>query len=184
VSRRLAHAVFAAALLAGACRPAARPLATPPPQAPPRPPEPTEWEIVRDSAGFYLAGNRLDDADRVLAGYAAAHPGTEEAAEVEFQRALIKADSVGGEGLPRESAVLLGRYLARGPQAPHAREASILQRLTQSNDSLRQLIVTMRQQAEARDKAAADELAKRKTELDSVRTELDRIKRRLTGRRP
>lgn len=147
-------------------------------------PVPSAWEIARDSAHDLVAAGRFADARRVLTSFSLVSASSEETAEAEFQRALLEVNPANPDGSAHDAIALLERYLARGPTTPHAQEASIVRALAVSSDSLRQLLAVTRQQAEGRDKAAADELAKRSADLDSVRAELERIKRRLSGRRP
>lgn len=156
----------------------------PPPIAVPDLPVPSAWEIARDSAHDLVAAGRFEDAKRVLASFTLVSASSDETAEAEFQRALLEANPANAGGSMRDATSLLARYLTRGPTAPHAQEAAIVHALVLTSDSLRLLLTLTRQQSELRDKAAADELAKRSADLDSVRAELERIKRRLSGRRP
>lgn len=163
----------------------ARPVVPPPaPIVVPELPVPSAWEIARDSARELVMAGRFADAKRVLTSFSMASASSDEMAEAEFQRALLEMDPSNPEGSVRDASALLERYLMRGPTAPRAREASAMRALALTSDSLRLLLTLTRQQSDLRDRAAAEELTKRSAELDSVRAELERIKRRLSGRRP
>ena len=156
----------------------------PPPEVViPPPPAPPPWDLTLDSVRTFVSARQYADADRTLAAVAVAHAGTPEAAESDFWRALLLADPLNADASPREAIASLDAYIARGSGAPRYLEALALKRLVASSDTLRASLTASRLLADQRDKARIDELAKRQLELDSVKTELDRIKRRLTGKR-
>ena len=148
------------------------------------PPPPPPWEQTIDSVRTFVAAHQYAEAERTLAAFAVAHAGTPEAAESDFWRALLLSDPANAEATSHDAIAALDAYIARGASAPRYLEALTLKRLIASGDTLRSTIAATRAAADQRDRARTDELAKKQLELDSVSTELERIKRRLSGRRP
>jgi hypothetical protein len=126
---------------------------------------------------------RYAAADSILASFAALYPGTPEADETAFWRALLRADPA----LPTDSVSqvigALDAYLT-GERAPHRVEAAVVRRLLALVDSLRTANAAQHAAAEARDKSRDEEVNRLKEELQRSQAELERIKRRLGTPRP
>jgi hypothetical protein len=139
------------------------------------------WPVVKTAARLAADSGRFADADRILADYSAAFPGSAFAAESEYQRVLLKADPANKDVKPHEILLALDSYLAL-PNAEHVPEAQALRRFVVIADSLRAANAAARSAGDARVTARDDELNRLRDELAKTQDELDRIKRRLTGK--
>lgn len=168
---------------------------TPPPPRPLTAAEAARAEWPRELALVQAAAMRNDHplADSVLRGFSARYPGTEEAADALFWRALLRLDPAAARDAAhdpvREAATILDAYLAGGVAQPRYVEAATLRRLASLLDSLRVAAGGQRGMPSAaalRDtvKARDDELAKLRQELQQTTAELERIRRRLAPKRP
>ncbi|MGQ0640364.1 MAG: hypothetical protein ACT4P6_06255 [Gemmatimonadaceae bacterium] len=146
---------------------------------PPAPPPISAWPGTLAAALRAVNQGRYDDADGMLAKYALDHRGSDEGAEADFWRALIRLDPFNTRASGREALASLDSYLNAGRATARYEEAKILRRLLESLDSSRAQLSVLRTAAESRDRARDDEIRKLGDELDKTMAELDRIRRRL-----
>ena len=166
-----------------ACRTNNPPPSVPVVEAPPAPaisPWPGVFATVRQA----VDSGRYADAERTLAEFSVAHAGTVEATESDFWRAVLKADPANRDATTRDAIAALDAYLAGGETMSRFLEASLLRRSLVTIDSLRSAAFAARTAAEARDKLRDEEMLKLTDSLTATKTELDRIRRRLTSPRP
>jgi hypothetical protein len=154
----------------------------------PQPAEPTaqsEWPAVYARAITDANESRTSEADRELAAFAQRYPGSPEASEVTYWRALFKLDPSNAAAV-RESITMLESYLASAPAGTHRTEAGVLRRLglalEQRNAAL--AVVPPVPTARPEDKARDEEIARLRDELSKANAELERIRRRLARPRP
>lgn len=181
---RLAAIALATGAVAAGCN--RRPAPLPPPvlieRPPPQPISP--WPGTLATALRLAEAGRYADAERVLLEFSVKHAGTEDGAESDYWRALLKLDPANkGVGV-REQLALLDAYLGTGPSARRYGEALILRRIVETMDSTRALLATVRTSAEAREKAKDEEIRRLSELHDRTAAELERIKRRLVPVKP
>jgi len=169
-------------LLAGSgCLPVRRS----PAEEAPAPSAAAEWPTVYAQAMTAAREARQPDAERSLTEFASRYPGSPEAAEVPYWRALLKLDPANPAAL-RESIVLLEAYLANTPSGTHVAEAATLRRLglalEQRNAALAASPPAVGPRPE--DKTRDDEIQKLRDELSKANAELDRVRRRVSRPRP
>jgi hypothetical protein len=160
-----------------------------------RPPPPTSsvsanaaWGPVITAAHRDASAGRSEDAERVLRDFSAAYPGTVEAAESNYWRAVFMLDPANSRSSPREAEMLLAEYLDSNASVAHRPEAIVLRRIASTLASARE--ATAREAAAARATAADSrdaevrrldsEVKRLKEELEKTTAELDRIKKRLS----
>jgi hypothetical protein len=166
-----------------------------------------DWSRALATAKSEANVSQFDAADSVLAAFAANHPGTPEALETAYWRAILKMDPTNPDlSLPTAMASLDG-YLSDPRAQQHVVEAKSLRRVAGQLAGLTRVAVGAI--AEARDatatasnarsdaanaraeaaKAAPDsdadaEIKRLKSELAKANSELERIRRRLTQPTP
>jgi TolA-binding protein len=156
---------------------------------PPPKPQPTaesEWPAAYAQAMSEVRESRLGIADRVLTDYAQRFPGSPEAAEVAYWRALFKLDP-SNAAATRDAIGLLDSYLATTPNGTHRLEATTLRRLVAALDARDKALATAQaaiQQPKPEDKAREEELVRLRDDLAKANAELSRIKRRLARPKP
>ncbi|MDB4875922.1 MAG: hypothetical protein JWM41_2368 [Gemmatimonadetes bacterium] len=165
------------------------------------------WPTALSAAQKDVADGRYDTADSVLADFATRYPGTPEAVETTYWRALLRMDP----NNPRQSLTTamasLDGYLADQRPRHHVAEATIIRRVAGQLDGLNKLAANAMAQAkdatstakdakaQAADAAAAAaaatakatdvppsadaEIKRLKDELAKANAELDRIRKRL-----
>ena len=174
--RRLAF-VSAAALLVACVR-------TPPPAAP-TPAE--ELGHALNSAQTAASSGQHDEADAILARFAAANPATPEAREAHYWRAILALESSTSRADRDEARQRLDVYLADPATTAHLVEARIVRHLLAAVDSAVQVTdsatTAAREAAAEREEALRKEVQTLKEELAKTNDELSRIKKRL-GSRP
>jgi hypothetical protein len=170
-------------------------------------PTPTqEWPgvlaIAQDSAGK----NAFDAADSALAKFANRYPGTSEALETAYWRALYKMDPSNRASSMPQAMAGFDRYLADSRAKRHMSEATTLRRVAAQIDGLNKLAANAMAQTNAANanaanaraiaadaradaaKTAADatgtssadaEIKRLKDELAKANAELERIRKRL-----
>jgi hypothetical protein len=176
--RGTARIALAAALLFGvsACIPShTQPTLTAAPTAA------SEWLRTYSQATTDAREGRLPAADRALTDFATRFPGSSEAVEVPYWRAVIKLDP-SHPAASHEGLLLLDAYLADTAFRAHRTEATTLRRL---QAALEQRTAALAAQPAAPaprpdDKAREEELQRLRDELAKANAELTRIKRRLT----
>lgn len=172
-------------------------------QGQPRPPRPDrDWPPTLAIAQAYAARGEFGAADSALTGFAARFPGSTEALESAYWRAVYKLDP-SNRDLSLETAIAaLDGYLADTRPHQHTAEARTLRRIAGELDRLNRLAGNaLAQQIRdvngppatrvganeprteapkpAADSAAQDEIKRLKDELAKANAELERIRRRL-----
>ena len=141
------------------------------------------WDGTIDAVRAALDSGRYAHADSLLASFATLYPGTVEADESTFWRALLRTDPANSTSTTADGINALDAYLAT-ERAPRRIEAVVLRRLLAITDSLRTAQAQARAATEQRDKTRDEELNRLKEELQRTQAELERIKRRLGTPRP
>ena len=181
MSRR-APVVALVVLLAGSgCLPVRRSAA----EVAPSPTAATEWPAVHAQAMTDARESRHPVAEKALTDFATRFPGSPEAAEVPYWRALLKLDPANPAAL-REAISLLESYLATTPSGAHRTEATTFRglglALEQRNAALAAIPPAGAPRPE--DKAREEDIQKLRDELAKANAELDRIRRRVSRPRP
>ena len=164
-----------------------------------RPTPEDEWPSVLSSAQKRVTDNKFDVADSLLADFATRYPGTSEARETAYWRALFRMDPSNPHQSLVSAMATLDGYLADPHPRQHAVDAASIRRVVGQLDGLKQIAATAMAQAKdatvtAKDAkaqaadaaakaadtpAAVDEIKRLKDELAKANAELDRIRRRL-----
>jgi hypothetical protein len=145
-----------------------------------------EFGGVLSTAQSSAAAGDYANADRALAQFSARYPGSREAADAAYYRALYQLDPANHAGSLATGVADLDQLLAADPSAPHASEAQVLRRIAAAlQESTRLTAAAMSTQtsqtaAPGSDRAKDDEIAHLKDALAKATDELDRIKKRLT----
>lgn len=174
-------ALALALLLAGAgCLPVRRM-----PPADTTPTAASEWPTVYARAMADSRESRVPAAEKALTDFAQRYPGSPEAAEVPYWRAVLKLDPASPADV-RESMTLLEAYLADAPAGRHRVEAETLRRLGLALEQRNAALAAIPPAVVPRpdDKAREEEVQKLRDELAAANAELDRIRRRLARPRP
>ena len=160
----------------GGCLPrqATRPVSTVPTAS-------SEWPAAYAQATSEARESRYDVADRVLTGFAQRFPGSPEALEVTYWRAVYKLDP-GNGAASREAVALLDSYLATAPGGQHRVEASAMRRLATTIESRTAALAAQAAMPvpKAEDKSREEEILRLRDELSKANAELERIKLRLS----
>ena len=156
----------------------------------------SEWPLARAAAHQAAVGGKFTRADSILRAFSASYPGTESAADALFYRSFYKLDPAVETTAPaenvREARQGLEAYIAGGPMLPHYAEAITLRRIAAHLDSLHVAAAadpvraplgvaptqTVRDTLKMRD----DEILRLKADLDQMKSEMERLRRRLTPR--
>lgn len=148
-----------------------------------------DWGQTLAQAEVAAGDHRYADADKLLADYSNAFPGTDGAVESAYWRGLIALDPNNRDGSPQVAAALFQTYANAGGALPHRREAEILQRVAlrlQTPGSTTVAVTTTNAQSTTSPDRSADlkardaEIQHLKDELAKANDELERIKKRLT----
>jgi hypothetical protein len=156
----------------------------PPPDMQVEAPALDTWPLMREAARIAADSGRFDEADRMLAAYIAGRPGTDEVNEAALARALLLVDPRNPAASTAAAVDALGTLLRRSPDANHADATLALRRALLRVDSLERVVRLAHDSAQVRDSVQKAESARLTDELAKVREELDRVKRRLSGRPP
>jgi hypothetical protein len=177
------------------------------------PPVPLQWqyEEALAQAEREALATRFDVADRLLATFAAQHPGTHEGFESSFWRAVFKLDGANASASPRDAANLLDEYLRAPATAQHRGSATTLRRVAGALDARNATVAadpstptsapstatpssssaaprteprTETRAEERRDEKRDEEIQRLREELAKANAELERIKRRLAQPAP
>ncbi|MFN2566928.1 MAG: hypothetical protein ABR499_18170 [Gemmatimonadaceae bacterium] len=173
-----------------------------------------EWPPALQAAKEAARQGRYAEADSTLARFAARNPGSYEAREAAYWRALFLVDPANKGSSSAEALRALNQYFADGSTADAYDEATVLRRVVQQADSLtRSLAQANRLIAEAQEAAAdpspapaaappgapaerrvagvtrenrnlVEEVRRLRDELSKANQELERVRRRLSGQRP
>ena len=159
------------------------------------------WPASLGLAQQRAGDGRLDAADSALAEYAAHHPGSPEALETAYWRALYKMDPSNPRASLPSALASLDAYLGDSRPRQHVAEATVLRRVAGELDGLgKQAAAAVAQAKDANANAAnaanakaqadaktvaeapvtADEIKRLKDELAKANAELDRIRKRLS----
>ncbi len=152
---------------------------------PPVPTAATEWPTVYARAIADAAESRTASADRALAEFAQRYPGSPEAGEVTYWRAMLKLDPNNAAAV-RESVTMLDGYLASTPAGTQRFEADVLRRLGAAIEQRNAAIAAIPPSPTVRpeDKARDEELQRLRDEVAAANAELARIRRRVARPRP
>ena len=131
---------------------------------------------------------RYGVADKLLADYSARYPGSADAADAMYWRALYKLDPANQSAAPRDALVLLDSYLST-IATDHRPEAQTLRRVAAALEARAAAAATAAvppkvDPPKAEDKAKDEELQRVRDELAKANAELERIKRRLAQPKP
>ena len=175
------------------------------------PPEPLQWQYEETlaQAEREALAMRFDVADRLLATFAAQHPGTHEGFEAGYWRAVFKLDGANAAASPREAANLLDEYLRTPATAQHRGSATALRRVAGALDARSSMAVsdpatpsapssststsqtpsrteprTEPRADERRDGKRDEEIQRLREELAKANAELERIRKRLAQPAP
>ncbi len=154
------------------------------------PPTPamSEWTSTFPQVTQEAQASRWAAADRLLTDFAARHPGTAEAAETLYWRAVFRLDSANPTSSPHDAAALFESYLASPAGGAHRAEATALRHLANSVETRLATANTsaapVQSQPAAADKAKDEEMQRLRDELAKANAELERIRRRLAQPKP
>jgi hypothetical protein len=136
-----------------------------------RPTPEQAWPATRALAESAAAGGRYTTADSALTAFSSQFPGTREAGESDYWRAVFLIDPRNPQQSgPDAIAALTGYFSAPAPRA-HDAEANVLRRTA--------AVVTALREATAHATSQADSA---RTEADSVRTQADSARVALASR--
>jgi hypothetical protein len=150
--------------------------------------EPTaasEWPAAHTRAIAEANESKPAAADRTLAEFAQRFPGSPEAIEVPYWRAVVKLDPNSSAAV-RESMAILDSYLATAPTGTHRFEAGVFRRLALAIEQRNAAIAAIPPTPVVRqdDKAREEELQRLRDDLAAANAELARIRRRVARPRP
>ena len=131
------------------------------------------WATTLLAAQRDVERGRHAEADRALREFAERAPGSPEAADAMYWRALVMLDPASRAGSTREAGALLEKYLASEVPLTHRIEATVLQRMASALAS-----------AGNRPATSDTEVKALKEELEQTRAELERIRKRLASPPP
>lgn len=142
-----------------------------------------DWPIVVRHASLAADSGNYVNADRVLTTYASQYPGTREAREILFWRALFKLDPGNTAASVTEGLAMLDRYLADTATIAYRPEATVLKRLAVTTQVLQAKAAApgVKDTTIVKTSGSEAEIAALKAELAKANAELDRIKKRLAN---
>lgn len=160
-----------------------------------------EWPSTLAVAQARAVRGEFDAADSLLASFATRHPGTDEALETAYWRALFKIDPSNRNASLMAALAQLDGYLTSNRRREHIAEATTLRRTTAQLVELNKLAANAMSQAQNAKATAANataaaadakdaktmtvedaqaEIRRLKDELAKANSELDRIRKRLS----
>ncbi len=152
-----------------------------------------DWAATLDLAQRYATSGRFAAADSVLAAFALRNPGTPEASETAYWRAVYALDPSAQTPSLVGPMALLDGYIAGGPPRVHLSEATTLRRMANQLDALSKAAAANAQAAkisESRGEVVARppdnsadslEIKRLRDELAKAKEELERIRKRLAN---
>lgn len=149
------------------------------PSPPPEPPWPRTLAAVRAA----VDSGQFSAADSILAAFERAERDSPDVAESAFWRAMLRADPRNPAFESEQARRGIEAYLA-APNPRRRTEATVMLRMLELSDSLRDAQAAQRSAAEARDRTQEEEIQKLRDDLQRTQAELERIKRRLGPPRP
>lgn len=155
------------------------------------------WPDVLATARTRAANGRFDGADSTLADFATKYPGSPEAAETAYWRAMFRMDPTNPRASLPTALASLDAYLTDSRPREHVVEATSLRRIAGQLEGLSKLAANAMTQPKdpsaagkgqvadaskpADTAASADaEIKRLKDELAKANAELDRIRKRLS----
>ena len=165
--------LFGIALLVGGC--------AKPPASPPTSPA-MEFANAIEAARQRVDSGDYPAADRILAEYALRHPGTPEAREIPFWRAMYIVDPQNRTASIAQGIRALDLYLASDGAIWYRPQAEVLRRTALVIQSIRQAQTP--RQVNGRDTVFVtreEEIAALRDQLAKANAELERIKKRLAN---
>jgi hypothetical protein len=164
-----------------------------------------EWPATLELARNQALVGRFGAADTTLADFATRFPGSNEALETAYWRALFALDPTNKQTSAQNATALLDGYLGDMRPRAHVAEATTIRRVAAQVDALTKLAANAMAQANAANASAANakaqatdanaraetakgevtssqdaEVKRLKDELAKANAELDRIKKRLS----
>jgi hypothetical protein len=182
-SRVRALAAAGLLLLAAACRSggAAPVTAAPLPLA-----AEGSWAAVLAGVRSSMDAGLYARADSALEAFVERQPGTPEAAEARYWRAIVHLDPKNPDATPRTALAAIDAYLAGGAGQPHFLEALVLRRTASMLEASRRPVITIAADTTRpatvdpdRLRAAEDTIRQLRAELERTQGELERIRRRI-----
>ena len=145
----------------------------------------SEWPVVYAHAMTEAREARVSVAEKALTDFERRYPGSPEATEVPYWRAVLKLDPANPTAI-RESIATLESYLASSPTGVHRLEAETLRRLAVALEQRNAALAAIPPAVVPRpdDKVREEEMQRLRDELAAANAELDRIRRRLARPRP
>jgi hypothetical protein len=101
-----------------------------------------EWPTTLSMAQFRVSEGKFDLADSVLAQFATKYPGSREALESIYWRALVRMDPSNPHGSVSDALASLETYVTDARSPDHMREAAALRRVALQLDTLNKLVAT------------------------------------------
>ncbi len=181
---RLRHLALAAAIALGACNRGYVAQLSPADSAR------MEYMSAFAAAADDASAGRYASADKGLLDFATRYPGTIQAVDAIYLRALYKLDPANQVATARDAGVLLDAYLAAGG-GTHRSDAVVLRRVATAMDARPAAPREPAQTSSRGDgvtasdlRAKDEELSRVKDELAKANAELERIRRRLAPPKP
>jgi hypothetical protein len=150
-----------------------------------------DWPQTLAQAEAAASERRYADADRLLANFAALHPGTEGAVESAYWRGVLALEPANQDGSPQVAIALFETYGKSSGALPHRLEADVFRHVAEKLQLLSQQATVASATTSGTTSAAAAtpsdvkakdaEIQRLKDELAKANDELERIKRRLTA---
>jgi hypothetical protein len=162
----------------------------------------TAWPSTIAAARSFAIDGTFGRADSTLAKFAADYPGSPEALETKYWRALFKMDPTNAGGSLGAAIPVLDQYLAESRPREHLAEAMTLRRLASQLEALNRVASSAASQAREATSTAANakaqvadanaradaakadgtdaEIKRLKDELSKANAELERIRKRLS----
>ena len=158
----------------------------------------SDWDTALSYARSDVDAGNYFAAQRVLDEFARTHPGTREAKEIAFWKAVYMVDPANSTGSLDGGIAALDAYLAADSAGWYRNEATVLRRTavaaqgvsrqtrSATTDSVsipvvRDTVVVVNRSRDEQIASLREQLAKSKEELAKVSAELDRIKKRLAN---
>ena len=145
----------------------------------------SEWPALYARVMTDATASNAASADRALAEFAQRFPGSPEATEVTYWRAVLKLDPNNATAV-HESLTMFDSYLASAPAGTHRLEAGEFRRLALAIEQRNAAIAAIppAQTVRPEDKARDEEIQKLRDDLAAANAELARIRRRVARPRP
>jgi len=161
------------------------------------PPAQSDFGRTLYHARQYVDAGNYRAADRLFDEFVRTHPGTREAKEIAFWKAVYMVDPANDRGSLAGGIAALDGYLAADTTGRYRHEATVLRRTAavaqgvsrsttamaapQSTTGTTDTVVAVTRTRDEEIVALRDQLAKTRDELAKVSAELDRIKKRLAN---